>query len=82
VVEFKRGVYELALTELARFLPRQEHRNRYLRAGMRTRDGEGQDMPPEFMPGAGFELPPGATFEPDPQSAANGHIDESSHVRN
>ena len=28
VVEFKRGVYETALTELARFLPRQEQRNR------------------------------------------------------
>jgi putative (di)nucleoside polyphosphate hydrolase len=31
VVEFKRGVYELALTELARYLPRIEIRNRYLR---------------------------------------------------
>jgi putative (di)nucleoside polyphosphate hydrolase len=31
VVEFKRGVYEMALTELARFLPRHDHRNRYLR---------------------------------------------------
>jgi len=31
VVEFKRGVYELALTELARYLPRAEARNRYLR---------------------------------------------------
>ncbi len=30
VVEFKRGVYEMALTELARFLPRGEQpRNRY-----------------------------------------------------
>ncbi len=39
VVEFKRGVYEMALTELARFLPRAEHRNRYLRGGMRPREG-------------------------------------------
>ena len=38
VVEFKRGVYEMALTELARFLPRTEYRNRYLRGGMRPRD--------------------------------------------
>ena len=38
VVEFKRGVYEMALTELARFLPRAEHRNRYLRGGVRPRD--------------------------------------------
>ena len=35
VVEFKRGVYEMALTELARYLPRHDHRNRYLRSGMR-----------------------------------------------
>jgi hypothetical protein len=35
VIEFKRGVYEMALTELARFLPRVNHHNRFLRAGMR-----------------------------------------------
>jgi putative (di)nucleoside polyphosphate hydrolase len=35
VIEFKRGVYEMALTELARFLPRLNHHSRYLRAGMR-----------------------------------------------
>lgn len=35
VIEFKRGVYQMALTELARFLPRLNHHNRYLRAGMR-----------------------------------------------
>ncbi len=65
VVEFKRGVYEMALTELSRFVPRfdnrfeprPDHRNRYLR-------GSG-------LPGASFELPPGATFEPDPQTAAS-----------
>ena len=32
VIEFKRGVYELALTELSRFLPRPNPRNRYLRS--------------------------------------------------
>jgi len=31
VVEFKRGVYELALTELAHFLPRVEFKNRLIR---------------------------------------------------
>jgi putative (di)nucleoside polyphosphate hydrolase len=38
VIEFKRGVYQLALSELARFLPRtgQTHHNRYLRAGLRS----------------------------------------------
>jgi putative (di)nucleoside polyphosphate hydrolase len=40
VVEFKRGVYEMALTELARFLPRHDARNRYLRHGHRPRDQE------------------------------------------
>ncbi|RMX08771.1 RNA pyrophosphohydrolase [Corticibacter populi] len=36
VVEFKRGVYEMALTELSRFVPRGEPRNRYLRGGYRN----------------------------------------------
>lgn len=43
VIEFKRDVYQLALSELARFLPRGQgqHPNRYLRAGLRasSRDG-------------------------------------------
>ena len=40
VVEFKRGVYEMALTELARYVPRQEVRTRYLRQGGRSGDQE------------------------------------------
>jgi putative (di)nucleoside polyphosphate hydrolase len=45
VIEFKRDVYQMALTELARFLPRGTHHNRYLRSGMRPhhRD-DGQQM--------------------------------------
>jgi putative (di)nucleoside polyphosphate hydrolase len=43
VVEFKRGVYEMALIELARYLPRNEIRNRYLRHGNRVRE---QELPP------------------------------------
>jgi len=35
VIEFKRGVYEMALTELARFLPRSNHHIRFLRTGQR-----------------------------------------------
>jgi putative (di)nucleoside polyphosphate hydrolase len=35
VVEFKRGVYQTALTELSRFLPRGENKNRFLRFGNR-----------------------------------------------
>ena len=73
VVEFKRSVYEMALTELSRYLPRHEYRSRYLRSGSRHHvapdplaDTDRQTHP--FM-GAGmaFELPPGSTFDPDPQ---------------
>jgi putative (di)nucleoside polyphosphate hydrolase len=39
VIEFKRGVYQMALSELARFLPRVNQHNRYLRGGMRPRGG-------------------------------------------
>lgn len=74
VVEFKRGVYEMALTELARFLPRHEQRNRYLRSGMRTREHEssGQASLPRtssLLVKPGMELPPGASFDPDPQNS-------------
>jgi putative (di)nucleoside polyphosphate hydrolase len=34
------------------------------------------------MPGAGFELPPGATFEPDPQSSLNAMAQENKHAPN
>ena len=44
VIEFKRGVYEMALTELARYLPRVNHHNRYLRAGLRS---QRHDFEPE-----------------------------------
>ncbi len=69
VVEFKRGVYEMALTELARFLPRPDHRNRYLRGGMRPRDlNEPQPIVTQGPRGEpSFELPPGGSFDPMPQ---------------
>ena len=70
VVEFKRGVYEMALTELARFLPRHDHRNRYLRSGMRSREGDPHEAPREPLPAPTLELPPGASFEPNPQGRA------------
>jgi putative (di)nucleoside polyphosphate hydrolase len=46
VIEFKRNVYEMALTELSRFLPRVHHHNRYLRAGMRTQHHEDSSFDP------------------------------------
>lgn len=90
VVEFKRGVYELALCELSRFVPRLEgrsdirgdgrieargdglhegradHRNRYLRTDARQRSAlhSGQGM---FV--SAMDLPPGASFDPDPQTS-------------
>lgn len=79
VVEFKRGVYEMALTELSRYLPRQDSRNRFLRSNSRTRSNRltQEDAPPVVIPhrglgmhlgtGLGMELPPGASYDPDPQ---------------
>ena len=88
VVEFKRGVYEMALTELSRFVPRSDFRldpdsrNRYLRSGMQHRHSfpvqTARDTASEagghtpfyaMRPATLFELPPGATFEPDPQTS-------------
>lgn len=76
VVEFKRGVYEMALTELARFLPRQEQRNRYLRGTNRSQLGtigpSGENRPEgvDFQEqGFEFALPPGGSFDPDPQDS-------------
>ena len=74
VVEFKRGVYDMALTELFRFLPRQEQRNRYLRSSMRMRDADmsthgGSPRNLTLLVHPGVELPPGATFDPDPQTS-------------
>ena len=68
VVEFKRGVYEMALTELSRFLPRQDNRSRYLRNA--THHGSESNMGGKpFGMSTAMELPPGATFDPDPQAA-------------
>jgi len=69
VVEFKRGVYEMALTELARYLPKNEHRNRYLRGAGRSRshDDANNLMPLMTQSPPGMELPPGGMFDPDPQ---------------
>jgi putative (di)nucleoside polyphosphate hydrolase len=82
VVEFKRGVYEMALTELSRYVPRSElQRNRYLRSGMRPRDGQPETPATPrntpmlrnhgLMHNPGLELPPGASFDPDPQNDVN-----------
>jgi putative (di)nucleoside polyphosphate hydrolase len=52
VIEFKRDVYQMALTELARFLPpRPSHQNRFLRCGMRTQRRDGNDGTFEADPG-------------------------------
>jgi putative (di)nucleoside polyphosphate hydrolase len=71
-VEFKRDVYEMALTELARFLPRgeQPQRRRYLRVGARAPDSGLAPLSREATLFAashyGPPLPPGGSFDPDP----------------
>ena len=86
VVEFKRGVYEMALTELARFVPhldwrgdmRAEHHNRHERSGghMHTAQSSDHSHGHFSRSGAAFELPPGASFEPDPQTSQKMIADE------
>jgi putative (di)nucleoside polyphosphate hydrolase len=71
VVEFKRGVYELALTELARFLPRSDVRNRYLRQGSRMRE---QEHPYETMPDV---LPGSDNAAHAASGTANAHVHEN-----
>lgn len=76
VVEFKRGVYEMALTELSRYLPKNDTRNRYLRGGSRHRHEELPELSKPTAPPPGLELPPGASFDPDPQSGSRtAHIE-------
>jgi len=65
VVASKRQVYVTALTELARYVPRNDHRNRFLRQGIRPSAAENACGD---MPDACFELPPGASLEPDQQT--------------
>ena len=102
VVEFKRGVYEMALTELARFLPRgsgesfsdsddqrfgsrgdsryQQRRRTGLRSpygslGSATASPAHDDHHDDVHHRHHFaelELPPGASFDPDPQNASPG----------
>ena len=77
VVEFKRGVYEMALTELARFVPQfghhgeQRHENRsHHRDYSSSRDQSyGREAGDCAQRGHFLELPPGATFDPDPQTS-------------
>ncbi len=61
VIEFKRGVYEMALTELSRYLPRtqvhspqnpQNPQNRYLRSGLRAQRSDQERLPAPLLPGA------------------------------
>src|SRR5512137_254121 len=55
VIEFKRGVYEMALTELARYLPRVTHHNRFLRSGMRSHHRHDDSGEPPQQPATANE---------------------------
>ena len=82
VVEFKRGVYEMALTELSRFLPRNDNRGRSYRGPSRPRNDSPNTAPPSqsgvevsmtvqfglIQTQINMELPPGGSFDPDPQN--------------
>jgi putative (di)nucleoside polyphosphate hydrolase len=82
VVEFKRGVYEMALTELSRFLPRYDNRGRTYRGPSRPRHESPNSAPPSqtgdedsmtlqfglMQTQIQLELPPDGSFDPDPQS--------------
>ncbi|RZI79682.1 MAG: RNA pyrophosphohydrolase, partial [Rubrivivax sp.] len=72
VIEFKRDVYQLALSELARFLPKpQGQTNRYLRANMRG--GQRPDEPGlEVHAEPSVAEPAQATTEPSDLSRSNG----------
>jgi putative (di)nucleoside polyphosphate hydrolase len=59
VIEFKRGVYEMALTELARYVPRVTHHHRYPRSGPRTHRHEDESQAPDPTPRPEGSEPPG-----------------------
>ncbi len=71
VIEFKRGVYQLALTELARFLPKTNYHNRYLRGGPRA---QREDWPAPPI----AESPDGADHVDHVDHVE--HIDHINHV--
>ena len=74
VIEFKRGVYEMALTELARFLPRPLPNNRFLRTGLR---GARQEVP-VWPPGADGD---GSASDPASAQDEVGAVDQLGFVR-
>jgi putative (di)nucleoside polyphosphate hydrolase len=61
VVDFKRGVYEMALTELSRYLPRVDMRTRFQPSGFRgqaTSDDSPDMDVATHKPPSGPESPP------------------------
>ena len=67
VIEFKRGVYEMALTELSRFLPRVNFHNRFLRGvgrptGRRPFGGDGTDQMMGERPAAQWQFSGDASY--------------------
>jgi putative (di)nucleoside polyphosphate hydrolase len=76
VVEFKRGVYEMALTELSRYLPhhdRNDYGPRRLRADLHNAQ-HGDNRHHDGYHGlknhlAHMQMPPGGSYEPDPETS-------------
>ena len=82
VVEFKRGVYEMALTELSKYLPRTESRSRYLRGGSsaRAKEAGGLRHPLGSHTADSMALPPGGSFDPDPAHPLKGTTHSNAQV--
>jgi putative (di)nucleoside polyphosphate hydrolase len=72
VIEFKRDVYQMALSELARYLPRVNHHNRYLRTGMRPRHHDEGGFEGPLAPL--LQAPPGAYGGPPVQPASQAQM--------
>lgn len=68
VIEFKRGVYESALAELSRYLPRSDSRVRHLRNTNKPHK-DATNMQPMRGLVPPRDLPPGGSFDPDPQTS-------------
>ena len=67
VIEFKRDVYQMALTELARYMPKTNFHNRYLRSGMRPH-GQGGHKPEDGAEMTLDELAERAAQEAGPET--------------
>ena len=76
----------MALTELSRYLPRNEHGPRHLRADLhgdnRNHDGYHGHHGIHSSQVAHMEMPPGGCYEPDPETSYGAVLSASEAERN